>query len=407
MAKRKTKKKEDGPMSLDDGFNKLLELAEKDAKRKSDFYRATDEMETWRYVDFIDLGKDRPCLPLEWLHGTRGFLCGRVVKYDSNEQAGKSSIILMNVGMAQRTTGVWSSLWETEKTVPPPDYIYSLGCDPKYLLIAKPDTVDACVNEMVDFVKTVRLGIDPDKNHPIIVGVDSVSGLGADDLETDEKDKKSKAGLGFHAREFSKFFREKFKLFDRDDVILFATAQVKASIETGSLPGMGGGGKKTASLADKPFAYHASWRIKLYHTRLKDSDGRDLGEMITMYTEKNKLGPKGRSVKVLLRNKTDVPDGQPVWDFTQANIDLLFGPNCPFEPDEYKSAGGWYSHTALNDGKSMHKEDFVNKFYENEELLMRCREKLRIRGFGFKFETDYERLETDDGTEKQTAADAG
>jgi RecA/RadA recombinase len=402
MVRKKKEAAPDGAMTLDAGFDKLLELAEKDAKRKSDFYRAADEMSTWRYVDFCDLSKSRPCLPLEHLHGTRGFLCGRVVKYDSNEQAGKSSILLMNIGMAQKTTGVWASLWETEKTVPPPDYVFSVGCDPKRLLISKPDTVDSCTDEMVDFIRTVRVGIDPDKKHPIYVGVDSISGLGANELEVNEGDKKSKAGLGFHSRMFAKFFREKFKLCSRDDVVFFASAQIKANISTSSMPGMGGGGKKTTSMAEAPFAFHATWRIHLYHSTARDTDGRELGEMITMFVEKNKLGPKHRSLKVLLRNFEDVPEGESRWDFTQANIDLLFGPNCPFEDEEYKNAGGWYSHRALNGGKSMHKEDFVNKFYENEELIMRCREKLRIRGFGFDFETHYDRPDIDDGEDVQT-----
>lgn len=395
------KKKQQGPMSIDDGFSKLLEIAENDAKRKSDFYRATDEMATWRYVDFIDLSKNRPCLPLEWLYGTRGFLCGRCVKYDSNEQAGKSSILLMNVGMAQRTGGAYSQLWETEKAVPPPDYIYSLGCDPKFLLLSKPDTVDVAVDEMVRFIRTVRDGIDPEKRYPIIEGVDSVSGLGADELDIEEKDKKkSKAGLGFHARMFSKYFREKFKLNAREDVVLFATGQVKANIDTGSLPGMG---KKTTTMAAAPFAYHGSWVIKLYHSTAKDSDGKALGESISMFTEKNKLAPKHRSVKVLLRHLEDVPEGETRWDFTQANIDLLFGPNCPFDPKHYKSGGGWYSHTALNGGKSVHKQDFVDLFYANDELVMEAREALRIRGFGFDFETKYDRFEND-GDEEATPA---
>ena len=121
-----------------------------------------------------------------------------------------------------------------------------------------------------------------------------------------------------------------------------------------------------------------------------------------MFCEKNKLAPKHRSAKVLMRPRENTPEGEPVWDWTQANIDLLFGPNCPFDLDQYKSASGWYSHTELNEGKSMRAEEFVDKFYESEELVQRVREKLRIRGFGFAFETDYDRVQADADKEDVT-----
>jgi hypothetical protein len=125
--------------------------------------------------------------------------------------------------------------------------------------------------------------------------------------------------------------------------------------------------------------------------------------MISMFTDKNKLAPKHRSLKILLRKLEDVPQGETRWDFTQANIDLLFGPNCPFKPEHYKSGGGWYNHSALTGGKSVHKAEFIDLFYDHEELLMETREALRIRGFGFKFETDYDRFENGEGEEAPTS----
>lgn len=379
------------PVAGRPNFDGLMQLVEKDAKRKSTFYRASSVGSDWRYIDFIDLAKKRPCLPLEWLYGTRGFLTGRVVKYSSNEAAGKSSVLLMNVGMAQATGGVWPCIWETEKAVPPPDYIHSLGCDPKTLLLQAPDTVKECLKGIPAFIKTIRgKNVDPDKEFPILLGIDSVSGLGANAVDIEEGDKKSEDSLGFHARQFSKFFREQFKLCAREDAILFATAQVKANIETGGMPGAKprGGSKKTTSIADAPFAYHASWIIKLYHKRaVNPTDGTVEGELVTMLSEKNKLAPHQRLINVLMR-KHSLAEDEPVWSFSQATVGLLFGPSSPFDQEKCQSGGGWYRHDALG-GSNYRLEDFVDAFYSNEELLMEVREKLRIRGFGFKFETDY------------------
>jgi hypothetical protein len=161
---------------------------------------------------------------------------------------------------------------------------------------------------------------------------------------------------------------------------------------------MGGGGKKTTTLAATPFGFHVSWRIQLYHSSARDSAGKIIGRMVNMISKKNKLVESNRSMKVLIRDHDQVPEGETRWDFTQANIDLLFGPYCPFDPEHYKSAGGWYSHSALNGGKSMRREEFVDAFYDHEELLMETREKLRIRGFGFDFETRYNQPAQSDET---------
>jgi len=372
-------------------FDALMALVEKDAKNKSRFYRASKAADGWRYIDFNDLAKKRPCLPLEWLYGTRGFLVGRVIKYSSNEAAGKSSVMLMNVGMAQAAGGVWPCIWETEKVLPPPDYVYSLGCNPDNLLLKAPNTIDECLKDIPEFIKAMRTDVDKEKKYPIFIGIDSVSGLGIDALDIAEGSEKSKQSLGYHARQFSKFFREKFKLCEREDAVLFATAQIKANIETGGMPGMRprGGGKKTSSIAEAPFAYHASWIIKLYHKQATAQDGRVLGELITMFTEKNKLAPHNRLINVLMRKPEELPAGEAVWDFTQATADLLFGPFCPFADGEASRGGGWYRHVALGD-TSYRLDDFLDAFYANEELLMQVREKFRIRGFGFKFEADYD-----------------
>ena len=398
-------------MSFEDRLH-CVEKALAEAKKKSGFFLATKESESWKYVDFIDLTRHRPCLPLEYLYGTRGFLIGRVVKYDSNEAAGKSSVILMNIGMAQATRKVWPCLIETEKAAPPPDYIHSLGCNPKELFMAQPDRVDECVEIIENFVTMIRTGVDKNMDFPIYIAIDSVSGLGVEDVQLKEKkgkddddDKKGGGGVGYHARMFSKFFREDYKLCEAQDAVIFASAQLKSSIESG---GGFDSGPKSTTLAAKPFEFHATWRVKLYHSMYRDKDTNEYkGEMITLITEKNKLAPKNRMIKFVLRRPELVGKGETVWDFTDANMELLSGPTCPWTEKEFKSGGGWYSHAALNGGKNLRKEDFLDAFYADAVMVNQVRERLRIRGFGFDFETKYgieTEEEHDDGGQTEAAA---
>ena len=50
---------------------------------------------------------------------------------------------------------------------------------------------------------------------------------------------------------------------------------------------------------------------------------------------------------------------------------------------------GGYSAPLVSDKVLKDANEFVNALYSNEELLMKIREHLRIRGFGFSFETKY------------------
>jgi RecA/RadA recombinase len=184
--------------------------------------------------------------------------------------------------------------------------------------------------------------------------------------------------MGKHARAFSKFFRGKLDFFEYADAFLMASAQLKANIQTGfQVPGA----SKTTTIADGPFKFHSSWIIHMTHRKLKENDV-DVGEQVVCTMTKNKLAPKNRKLVIHLYR-----DGRG-WDFTKANIDLLFSNTSPF-PDEFSGSGGWYRHSEINDGKNLRAPQFVEAFYAHPTLLDRCREKLRIRGFGYDFETNY------------------
>ena len=374
-----------GAVDLQAGIDKLLAIA---AKSKEIVLRVSDAPNTWRYLDFVDItAPGRPCLPMEYFFGTRGLLCGRVVHFTAEEATGKSSVIYLLYGMVQRTGGAWMMHYETESAIAPPDFIYHLGCDPGKLLSNKPHSVNECLTHAETWIQTVRANVDPDRKLPIILGIDSVSGLAAGDMNLDTGESDGDASLGKHAREFAKFFREKLDYVERQDALVLASAQLKANINTDPKRG-GNPGKKHSSIAEGAFKYHASWIVEMNHWRLEE-DGFNVGERIMLTTIKNKLSGKGRTMELHLYR-----DRPMAWDFTKANTDLLFGSYSPLPAGKFASGGGWYKCDGVGDGKNMRAEDFVNAFYANAALVMECRERLKIRGFGFKFEKDY--MPTDD-----------
>jgi RecA/RadA recombinase len=320
---------------------------------------------------------------MEYFFGTRGLLCGRVVHFVAEEATGKSSMIYLMYGMTQRTSQAWDLHYETESAIAPPDFVYHLGCDPTKVLFERPHSVDECLTAAEEFVKTVRKDIDPQKKLPIIVGIDSVSGLASGEMNMDTGETETDASLGKHARAFAKFFREKLDYFEYNDAVILSSAQLKANINTDVKKG-GNPHKKHSSIAEGAFKYHASFIVEMNHYKLEEN-GVNVGERVRMIMTKNKLAPKNRIMELELYRDRPV-----AWDFNKANTNLLFSCDSPFKPGTFTAVSGWYKCDAVAGGKNMRGPDFVDAFYSDTALVMECRERLKIRGFGFKFETDYE-----------------
>lgn len=369
---------------------KAMHKASQDSKNR--VYAGTKANEQFKYLDFWDMVRDRPCLPLEYVYGTRGLMTGKLIKYEAKEGDGKSSSIFMNYGMFQRKGGAYIVHLESEEAPPPPDFMHHLGCNPEEILIEHPTDVENCFDRIEEWMKKIRSDIDPKKEHPIVLSVDSISGLAGKDPNA----KKQSGGdsLSMHSRAISKWFRDKGELLTTNEVLLMCSGQLKANIKINSFGGGGGRkSKESVTIAEAPIAYHATWVVELYHTRYWVEGTGDMGEVITIKCIKNKQGDPNRQAKVrLLRPK--FADGGVGWDWDQANKDLFFGnPTTKamcWPNDEAVSAGGWYKHKDIQDNKNLRWDVFIEELYKNEKILMEVRNNLRIRGFGLPFETAYE-----------------
>jgi RecA/RadA recombinase len=333
------------------------------------------------YLDFQDPKTGTACLPLEYMFGTRGLIAGRLTNMVALEAVGKTSRVVMFIGMFQRTADTYTLYAETEETPLPPDRLEELGANPYSILMLDPPSMESCLDSMTDTVKSIRNEVDPEMHHPIVACIDSVSSLAEKETDVETGEESGNNGTAQHSRQFSKFFRNKLNYFKHNNVCLFTTNQEKEVIGSGF-----GFTNETSHMAKKPIRYHASWDFDLINIRDKEIVKDPVNEQcIRIRCTKNKLAPKGRAIDIMMYRD------ERGWDFTKANRDLLFGSNTPFEPGTFSSGSGFYRHDRIQSktGKGVPFDEFITRFYEDEELLMQCRERLKIRGYGFPFEARF------------------
>lgn len=362
----------------------LLARAQKEAEKSPlglvRLKRVSELHKDWKYLDFADLsgGQKRPCLLFEFLFGTRGMMPGRVCKLDAEEATGKSSMLYLLYGMFV-ANGAFVINYETERSEMPPDRAaHLMRYAPNKVLQYKPGDVEDCLDHIKKELIELRTNLDPECRIPIVVGIDSVSALGggggldADTIEIAE----NKGGIGSHSRKFSEFFRDNLDFMEAKNVILLATGQLKEKFS--KMPGLPGG--KT-TIAEGTFKFHSSWVARMSRASMPQDKGD--GDVITVKITKNKLAPKRTGTLDLYRDSR-------CWDLTRTTVQLLFSSFSPFKPGTFSGSGGWYKHEEINKGKALHDAEFLNELYGNQDLLMRCREAWQVRGFGFRFEDDFD-----------------
>lgn len=364
-------------------------------------YKNTDiaagETGRWTYIDFIDPYTKYPCLQFEYLFGARGFLTGRILKWEADEGDGKSSLSYLSFGMGQCSSNAMCMLEESERAQLADDRVAELGCDPAGLLVNKVTMLNDCLTHIDLFSRDIR-ELDPERNTPLMVCIDSLSGLSA--LEEEKKIEEALAdvgrvnNMGKHARTLSGWFRDgATAMIEKEKMFLTFVGQLKQKISTG----FGGfGGPEKSTLGGAAVNFHASFIVHLSGARLVYKE-QHIGTRITMRCTKNKIAEGNRSIKINMYKQGGFRLGETLAKF-------LTDVRCGAKKDQKVcnitgGAGGWYSWPELCANKFQSK-DLPGILYDpkNIDVLMGLREKLRIRGFGFKFETDLSIAHKEDTT---------
>ena len=381
--------------------------------------------ENMKWIDMYDPISGRPCMAMEWLLGARGFPVGKVYQLRGSFSDAKSTFLYYVYGCAMRGSTVddrkaWVMHIETEGAPNSADYVAQYGCDPRLFLHVKTNDLNDLFKKIDVFDMSLHGGrdgtvnpetgrmtkskfpkeeaLDPNMDKPSIVGVDSLSNVGTDaggdfvDLDKSEKP-------GGDSKDVRRFFRAREMDYDKHKLTMFVTTHETTEIKTG--PGAYGGPKSTAR---NQKAVGMALTIAIDSRDMEWKGGKDGKEIIGskqyLRTFKSKIAPKYRRV-VLFRKS--------LGGYDMAETDLQFfmnadgkNNNCsnnPFMPGGFlcpegakcgitKVRGG-YSAPLVSDKVFKSAEEFVDALYSDKDRLMKIREHLRIRGFGFAFETKY------------------
>jgi len=389
-------------------------LAERLAKSFPGTLTAGELLGSYRYIDFCNPRSGNPTLAMEWLFGARGLWAGRLLNLIAKYSKGKSSFMYWMYACAQRlASGAWCCHNETEGAPAPPDFIASYGADPDDLLMGESRSLEEMMSWLDETEANIRGSwgtgsIDPatgrakkskftdpfdaDLAQPIVVGIDSISALGVENgAMMDVSDKTKTAQPGIQSKKLREYLSERNMRFKQRQVLLML-----ASHQTDKLD-MGGGGMKAKGAdvncrAKEALGIYATYEITLDSKKWCDDKPpyTQYGDIVTIRTTKNKMAPRYREIRLYLRTGSG-------FDFTQTDMDWLTSNPCsPFVNATLKEKygdlttyGAKVTCKLLQEKPFATADEFLNALYANKELVTSMRRDLRMRGFGFDFETKY------------------
>ena len=377
----------------------------------SSIQSASDLMKSWKFVDFFNPKTDLPSISLEWLYGARGLLAGRIIQFRAKYSKGKSSFMYLMYACAQKRHDAYCLHVETEGASAPADYIAAFGANPGTLAVDEIESLEECIEKVDTVVCEIRGGfegtvseegrklktkftepLDPNNECPIIIGIDSLSSLGIKSgVGVDVMDAGDTPQISYHSKKLREYFRNRVGRFRDTQTLLMLASHETGKIEVGKRHFGGSPGSDKTSLGQEAVGIHATYGADLDNRPWMDKTvGRQVGDIVTMFTFKNKLSPRNRKLELYLVS------GQG-FDLTKTDVEFLMNhPASPFAVPEdstdkkplYRSAHGIHCK-ALSDKPFKTDEEFLRAFYANEDILKGCREVLRIRGYGLEFESKY------------------
>lgn len=374
---------------------------------------AADVYKGQKYIDFIDPSSGMPVLCLEWVLGARGFPVGRITQLRASFSAGKSSFLYYIYACATRgrtddDPKAWVGHIETEGAPNPPDYIAAFGLDPNAFLYMSANSLDTVFITLDGFICGTRGGfggsvgdtgrpkktayvnpIDPCNKYPIVLGVDSFSALGEKkEADVDVLDISNSQSLAYLSRSLRRYLRDRQQRFARTDTTLFVTSLETSKVMTGPSKFMG---PQKSAIGQEALGGAMSFGLDVSDRPWKE-DGVSKGSIQSLKTFKNKFAPRYRTVELYRKDLGG-------YDMAASDVNFLIShPASPFADGRalnpkggkalYRTSAGLQC-PALSDKAFKSDAEFVASLYGNEELLGVIRESMRIRGFGFDFETKY------------------
>lgn len=388
-----------------------------------------------KWIPVIDPFTGAPCITLSYLIGALGIPVGRIAQLRASFSAGKSSFLYYIYSCATRgrtedDQKAWIGHIETEGAPNPPDYIGRFGLDPNAFLYMSANSLGAVFSTLDSFVCGVRGGfggsigdtgrvrktvytdpLDPTNKYPIILGVDSFSALGdKKEASQDILNIDNAGAMAYLSRELRRYLRDRQQRFARANATLFVTSLETAKVATGPMARFSCPQK--SAIGQEALAGAMSFGFDVSDRPWKDA-GVTLGSVQSLRTFKNKFAPRYRSVDLFRKDLGGYDILETDYNFLMAHAESPFAPGKFLNKEGgkvlWRDVGGIHC-PMLNEKAYKTKQDFLNAIYGNEDFLMSMLEGMRIRGYGFDFETKIistqEALDAEDSEAEEAVQEA-
>lgn len=375
---------------------------------------ATQLYKELKWLPLLDPKSGLPSIALSWLIGCKGFPAGKISQLRAIYSSGKSSFLYYLYACALRgqtddDVKAWVGHIETEGAPNPPDYISHFGLNPDAFAYISANSLGSVFSTLDQFVCQVRGGfggsigdtgrlrktvftdpLDATNKFPIILGVDSLSALGdKKEASQDVHDADKSAAMAYVSRELRRYMRDRQQRFSRTAATLFVTSLETTKVNTGP---MSYGGPQKSALAQEALAGVLSFGVDMSDRKWMDA-GVERGSIQAMKTFKNKFAPRWRTVD-MFREKLGG------YNIVETDVNFLVThPESPFAPGQVLNPDGgrvlyrdaWGIHCPLLRPQAYKsKEEFIQELNANQDMFDTMLEGLRIRGYGFDFETNFD-----------------
>lgn len=348
MAKKKSKKKS----------SKKKSKASKDKGKDQALKAAVDQIEKrFGKGAIMKLGgekerKDVKVIPtgsilLDKALGIGGIPHGRMIEIYGPEASGKTTFALHLLAECQKDGGI-AAFVDAEHSLDP-KYAEAIGVDTDELLLSQPDFGEQALEIVETLIRSG--GVD-------LIVVDSVAALTPKaEIEGEMGD----ASVGTHARLMSQAMRKLTAIANKSKTTVVFINQIRMKI------GVMFGNPETTT-GGMALKFYCTVRIEVRRMeKLKDSEGKHIGNRVRVKVVKNKMAPPFKQVELVINYGEGI-------DQTQELIDAAI------EADIIEKSGSWYSYKddQLGQGVDAVKELFSEKPKIKSEIEKKVRKELGV-----------------------------
>lgn len=307
MARRKKNASKSSTTSMDKGKGQALQAAVDQIEKRfgSGAIMKLGEDQKKKDIEVIPSGS----ISLDMALGIGGFPEGRIIEIYGPEASGKTTFALHIIAECQKKGGI-AAFVDAEHALDP-RYAKAIGVDTENLLLSQPDFGEQALEIVETLIRSG--GVD-------LIVVDSVAALTPRaEIEGEMGD----STMGTHARLMSQAMRKLTAIANKSKTTIVFINQIRMKI------GVMFGNPETTT-GGMALKFYSSVRLEIRRMeKLKDAEGKQIGNRVRAKVVKNKMAPPFKQVELVINYGEGI-------DQTQDLIDAAL------ETDVIQKSGAWY-----------------------------------------------------------------